>query len=198
VADENEEQEQRRRSEREISEHDRVMARNAAHASRDTLHDASAGQQPGAYTTEQARDRAAHTPSLLETRDAPRSRQEEERMLDELFKETFPSDEARREFEREGLPKVPPSDWVEFEIWRDLMEIDGVRKPDAGKERSDMTPEQQASIDKVINRGDIGDKAIIGPATEVSGKPVPNDPTPVEKANDIGKDLHERGVTMEK
>ncbi len=197
MADETEEQEQRRKSEREISEHDRVMARNAAHAARDTLHDANAGQQPGAYTTEQARDRAAHTPSLLDTRDVPRSLREEEQMIDELYREIFPTDEARRTFERETNPKTPPVDAEELQQWNDLRERDGAAQPDAGKERSDMTPEQQASIDKAMARGDINDK-VIGPATDVTSKPVPSDPTPMEKANDIGKDLHERGVTMDK
>lgn len=197
MADETEEQEQRRKSEREISEHDRVMARNAAHASRDTMHDASAHQQPGAYTTEQARDRAAHTSSLLWTRDMPLNREEEKRMVEELYREIFPTDEARRQFERETTSKVPPTDPEEFEQWRDLMYPDGVPQPDAGKDRNDMTPEQQASIDKALERANINENAI-GPLSDVPGKPVASDPTPVEKANDIGKDLHERGVTMDK
>lgn len=46
---------------RELDAHDRLMARSAAKASRDTLHDSGAGKEPGVYTVHEARDRAAHT-----------------------------------------------------------------------------------------------------------------------------------------
>ena len=95
MAEENASDERRRKSVRELAEHDRVMASSAADSARDVLHDASAGQAAGAYTVEQARDRAAHTPSILDQLDVPRNRQEEERMLDALHKELFPTEGAR-------------------------------------------------------------------------------------------------------
>lgn len=47
---------------RELDAHDRMMMRGAAEASRDALHDNGPGKEPGAYTVQEARDRAAHTP----------------------------------------------------------------------------------------------------------------------------------------
>ena len=49
---------------RELGEHDRLMAQRAAEAARDTLHDSGPGKEPGAYTTREARERAAHSPPL--------------------------------------------------------------------------------------------------------------------------------------
>ena len=48
----------------ELDWHDRLMARGAANASRDALHDGNSGKQPGDYTVYEARDRAAHTPHI--------------------------------------------------------------------------------------------------------------------------------------
>ena len=197
MADKTEEQERRRKSERDISEHDRLMERNAAHASRDTLHDANAGQESGAYTTEQARDRAAHTPSILERLDAPRTRHEEDRMIHALHQELFPTERAKEAYDHEHGPEVPPASGPDRQQWHDLREMRGSATTQAdAKENSTMTPEQQASIDKALGRADLNQA--IGAASNVSGKPTPNDPTPMEKVNDIGKDLHDRGVTMEK
>ena len=50
-----------------------------------------------------------------------------------------------------------------------------------------MTPEQQANVDKALGDAQISDK--IGGASD-GGKTIPNDPTPIEKARDIGQDLH--------
>lgn len=59
-----------------------------------------------------------------------------------------------------------------------------------------MTPEQQASVDKALQRADLSDKT--GGASDVGGKPAPNDPTPLDKSRDIGQDLQKHGVTMDK
>lgn len=44
--------------------HDRMMASRAADAARDTLHDGTPFKESGSYTVHEARDRAAHTPSI--------------------------------------------------------------------------------------------------------------------------------------
>ena len=53
--------EQRRHS---LDFHDRVMASKAAEAARDVLHDNTPLKERGSYTVHEARDRAAHTPSI--------------------------------------------------------------------------------------------------------------------------------------
>jgi hypothetical protein len=55
--------EQQANRQRDLNTHDR-MARGAAEASRDVLHDCGPGKEPGAYTVHEARDRAAHTPAV--------------------------------------------------------------------------------------------------------------------------------------
>lgn len=50
------------RRQRDLDTHDRLVLRGAADASRDVLPDNGPGKEPGAYTTHEARDRAAHTP----------------------------------------------------------------------------------------------------------------------------------------
>ena len=58
--------EQQANRQRDLNTHDR-MARGAAEASRDVLHDCGPGKEPGAYTVHEARDRAAHTPAVHST-----------------------------------------------------------------------------------------------------------------------------------
>jgi hypothetical protein len=48
------------RRQRELDAHDRLLMRGAADASRDALHDNGPGLEPGTYTKQEARDRAAH------------------------------------------------------------------------------------------------------------------------------------------
>jgi hypothetical protein len=54
----------RRQRRRELDAHDHVMAHGAAEAARDALRDSGPGKTPGAYTVHEARDRAAHVPSI--------------------------------------------------------------------------------------------------------------------------------------
>lgn len=186
--------EQRRKSERELSEHDRIIARNAAHASRDTLHDASAWQEPGEYTIQEARDRAAHTPSILD-RDGPRNAQERDKMIAALDKELFPTEAERQAWEQQGIPKTPPQDETERRQWEDWRQM-AAENSDTKESNTNMTPEQQANIDKALQRADLSDK--IGGATDVNSKPAPNDPNPTETARDVGQDMHKQGVVMDK
>lgn len=188
---EEEQRERREQSQRELDEHDRIMTRSAAHAARDTLHDVSAGQKPGAYTTYEARDRAAHTPSILE-RDGPRNHEEEAQMIDALHKELFPTEKEWQAY-RQDESAAPRAQTVEHQQ-QGLQAERFAEKPE--KEKTTMTPEQQANIDKVLDRGNMTDK--IGAASDVNNKPTPNDPTPMDKSRDIGQDLQKQGVTMDK
>src|SRR5579885_2874254 len=52
------------RRQRDLDTHDRMVARAATEAARDTLHDSGPGRLPGEYTTHEARDRAHHTPAF--------------------------------------------------------------------------------------------------------------------------------------
>jgi len=58
------ESERRRQRQRDLDQHDRMTASRAAHLARDTLHDSTPFEEPGSYTVYEARDRAAHTPSI--------------------------------------------------------------------------------------------------------------------------------------
>ncbi len=46
---------------RELDTHDRLVMRGAAQSARDVLHDNGPGKEPGVYTIQEARDRAAHS-----------------------------------------------------------------------------------------------------------------------------------------
>jgi len=56
--------EKRRRRQRELDGHDYLTAHGAAEAARDALHEGGPKKEAGAYTVHEARDRAAHTPSI--------------------------------------------------------------------------------------------------------------------------------------
>jgi hypothetical protein len=56
--------EQKAKRQRALDGHDQLMARGAADATRDALHDNEPGTRRGQYTTAQARDRAGHVPPL--------------------------------------------------------------------------------------------------------------------------------------
>ncbi len=59
-----------------------------------------------------------------------------------------------------------------------------------------MTDEEKSGIDKAIGKANLSHE--IGGATEVSGKPQPNDPTPLDKARELGQDLHNKGLILDK
>jgi hypothetical protein len=63
-------------------------------------------------------------------------------------------------------------------------------------EPPNVTPEQQARVDQALSNVELSDK--IGGANDAGAKPVPNEPTPLDKARDIGKDMNRAGVTMDR
>jgi hypothetical protein len=187
---------------RDLDVHDRLMAQGAAKASRDALHDSGSGKEPGAYTTHEARDRAAHTPphaqnprpGILTRCQTTKSRsfteaerellRENERDLAELY----PTPQA---WERSYPKLYPPADPEQRAQYDDLAEI-------ASREKGaiNVTPKQKENVDRMLADTQLSDK--IGGASDVTGKPTPNDPMPVEKALEIGQDLHKAVVTMDK
>jgi hypothetical protein len=62
--------------------------------------------------------------------------------------------------------------------------------------KKDVTPEQKERVDQAL--GQTERSAQIGGASDVNSKPTPNDPTPMEKARDLGQDLQRQGVSMDK
>jgi hypothetical protein len=117
-------------------------------------------------------------------------------MIAALDKELFPTEADRQAWEQQGSPQRPPQDEAERRQWEDLRQMAAAENSNTKESNTNMTPEQQANIDKALQRLDLNDK--IGQATDVSSRPAPNDPTPMEKARDIGQDLHKQGVVMDK
>jgi len=64
------------------------------------------------------------------------------------------------------------------------------------KDNTGMTDAQKAAIDKALGKTEL--TASVGRASEVSGAPKPNDPTPLDNVKEIGQDLHKQGVTFDK
>jgi hypothetical protein len=201
-------EEKRKQRERDLAEHNRLMERSASHASRDVLHDSALETQPGEYTTLQARDRAAHTAAWVKTAEgldsqASRFTPEERTLLAQQGRdmtELYPTEEA---LQRSYPATAPPPEGTDARRqYDDFRQMYPPEKTDADsqtqtKERSaDMTPEQQASVDKALAQSQISRD--VGGASDVSSKPQPNEPTPMEKARDIGQDLQKQGVTMDK
>lgn len=92
----------------------------------------------------------------------------------------------------QSYPKLaPPDDPQERTQYDDLAEL-----APRGKEAANVTPKQKANVDRALADVQLSDK--IGGPSDVSGKPAPNEPTPIEKAKDIGQDLQKAGVTMDK
>ena len=103
--------------------------------------------------------------------------------------ELYPTPEA---WERSHPPLARPEDPALQQQYDDYARME---KPETKERLTDVTPEQQANVDKALGDAQISDK--IGGASD-GGNPIPNDPTPIEKARDIGQDLHKAGVTMDK
>jgi hypothetical protein len=192
VADDD--KERKRKAAEDLARHDREMAKGAAEASRDALHDNTPGKERGEYTKREAIDRAAHTPGWHEREesggkavftDEERGRlKESERDLAQLY----PTAEAWAE----SYPPVkPPADGEQRQQYFDEREL----AEKSTKEVSIVTPEQKANVDKALSETSLSNQ--IGGASDV-GQPKPNDPMPIDKAKDIGQDLNKAGVTMEK
>ncbi len=59
-----------------------------------------------------------------------------------------------------------------------------------------MTDEQRANVDKALGKADISKE--IGGATDVQGAPTPNDPQSVDKAREIGQNLRNKELILDK
>jgi hypothetical protein len=64
------------------------------------------------------------------------------------------------------------------------------------KAGNDVTPEQKERVDQALGNVELSNQ--IGGAYEAGDKPLPNDPTPMDKAREIGNDLHRSGLTMDR
>ncbi len=187
-----EEKERKRKAAEDLAWHDREMAKGAAEASRDVLHDSTPGKERGEYTKREAIDRAAHTPGWHEQSGGKAAFTEEERKLlaqsERDLAQLYPTDEA---WAQSYPPVKPPADGEQRQQYFDEREL----AEKSTKEVSNMTPDQQSKVDKALADANVTKQ--IGGATDVS-QAKPNDPTPVEKARDIGQDLNKAGVTMDK
>ena len=186
--------ERKRKAAEDLARHDREMAKGAAEASRDALHDNTPGKEPGEYTKREAIDRAAHTPGLHEREesgDKTAFSDEERKLLQQSERDLallYLTDEAWAR----SYPAVKrPADAEQRQQYFDERELAEKSK----KEVSTMTPEQQANVNKAL--GDVNLSNQIGSASDVS-KTVPNDPRSMDKTKDIGQDLSKAGVTMDK
>lgn len=210
---------EKQRRQRDLDAHDRMMASRAADTARDTLHDSTPFREVGSYTVFEARDRAAHTPSVageIERQslmaNKPKSTfTEKERYLLDVeqrkdIAEIYPNGrEAQWLAERERLARVNP-DGPEA---RQIREEAGMAKlhadaPEAGKLQDQtqkevpekVTPEQKERVDQALSKTQLDTR--IGGASDVGSTPVPNEPTPLDKSRDMGQDLQRQGVTMDK
>jgi hypothetical protein len=172
------------------------MAKGAAEASRDALHDNTPGKERGEYTKKEAIDRAAHTPGLHEREESGGKSvftAEERGRLKESEHDLallYPTDKA---WAQSFPPVKPPADAEQRQQYFDERELYAAENPT--KEVSDVTPEQKANVDKALSETSLSNQ--IGGASDV-GQPKPNDPAPIDKAKDIGQDLNKAGVRMEK
>jgi hypothetical protein len=123
--------------------------------------------------------------------DKPVFTEAERRLLEENERdlaELYPTPQAWEQ----SYPKLaPPVNAEERAQYDDLAEI-------APREKgaTNVTPDQKEKVDTALANMSIS-KDISG-ATEVTGKPTPNEPTPIEKAKDIGQDLLKAGLIVDK
>jgi hypothetical protein len=168
--------EQRRKAAESLREHDRT----AAQAQEVKSPYQSGAELDGTYTIQEARDRAAHTPGLQE-RGEP-SAKEMERDLKEY--DAWAKQQGRDTWGG-GLNEKDVNH---------LHEQDE-KSTKGGHDR--MTPEQQERVDTSLKNANI-QRESMGGASDVNSKPTPNDPTSMDKARDIGRDLNKSGVEMER
>ena len=187
-------QESKRKAAESLARHDSEMAKGAAEASRDALHDNTPGKERGEYTKREAIDRAAHTPGLHEREESGGKSaftSEERKLLKESesdLAQLYPTDKA---WAQSYPPVKPPADAEQRQQYFDEREL----AEKSTKEVSKVTPEQKANVDKALNETSLSNQ--IGGASDVS-QPKPNNPMPIDKAKDIGQDLNRAGVRMEK
>ena len=210
----------RRRQRRvDLDAHDRIMASRTADVARDILHDSTPFKEPGSYTVFEARDRAAHTPSIAKEierqasmTDKPKSPfTDQERYLLDMQQRRDMADiypdgpEAQWLRERARLAEANPNgpearqlneESRQSKLYADAPEGGKVENQNEREVRKDVTPEQKERVDQALGKIELS--AQIGGASDVGGKPAPNEPTPMEKSRDVGQDLQRQGVTMDK
>ena len=208
------------RSQRALDAHDRMMAARAADAARDTLHNSTPFVEPGSYTVFEARDRAAHTPSIASEIErqsimADKSKAnftDKERYLLDVQRrrdmaEIYPdSEEAQWLRERvrlaESNPEGPESRQVAEEVRLAKFYADdpeGARPEGQSTDKEapkQVTPAQKERVDQALGKVELSKQ--IGGASDVGGKPAPNEPAPIDKSRNVGQDLQRQGVTMDK
>jgi hypothetical protein len=140
----------------------------------------SGAELGGAYTAQEARDRAAHTPGLHE-RGEPTAK-ETERDLKEY--DAWAKREGRETWGG-GLNE------------NDVNRLYDQEEKSAKGVHERMTPEQQERVDQSLKNANI-QRESMGGASDVNSKPTPNDPASMDKARDIGRDLNKAGVEMDK
>ena len=113
---------------------------------------------------------------------------DEQKEIGKLLAEVHPTHE-------EHLKSFPPVAAPPEGEARQIHELYGELFP-LKKELKDVTPDQQASVDKALAKTTVSQD--IGGASAVSSKPVPNDPAPIETVKTLGQNLHKAGVTMDK
>ncbi len=107
--------------------------------------------------------------------------------------------------ERERLAAVnpggPEARQIEEEYRRASLHADAsdgsrLETKNESEVRKSVTPEQKERVDQALGKSELS--AQIGGASDVSAKPTPNEPTPMEQSREIGQDLQRQGVTMDK
>jgi len=187
------ESEAQRKAAREREALEEWLRTNRAETARRDLTDAAPETDRGTatYTQKEAIDRAAHTPAvhadLRASRTPAFSRDEETRLAerDRDYAELYPTPDA---WERSFPVLSPPDDPQERAQYDDLDRFQ--------KEADKVTPEQKAKVDRSL--ADVQLSNNIGGASDANTRPQPNEPTPIEKARDVGQDLQKAGVTMDK
>jgi hypothetical protein len=182
--DEKEQAESRRSAAESLREHDRMAALAAAQETKSPYQ--SGAEISGDETAQEARDRAAHTPGLHER--GTRSETEEQKQSRWQWEHR----EQERDMKEMADAKANERSGVWSKHFEQLKERE---KPMKGETK--VTPEEQTRVDQALSNSNLA-KESIGPASEVSGKPVPNDPGSLDKARDIGQDLNKNGVTMDR
>jgi hypothetical protein len=106
--------------------------------------------------------------------------------------ELYPTPE---QWERSYPPVARPEDPALQQQYDDYAQMYPREKQTKG-EPPNVTPEQESRVNQALSNVELSDK--ISGASDAGTKPVPNDPTPLETARDIGQDLNRAGVTMDK
>jgi hypothetical protein len=110
----------------------------------------------------------------------------EEKQLGRLYAELFPGPD-------DHLKHSPATATPKDEDGRRIHELYAQMFPQKQTkgETPNVTPEQQANVDKALS--ETWNSATNRRRKRRGARPVPNEPTPLDKARDVGQDLHKRG-----